>query len=109
MLWCPSLAPVLAIGLDAARNIAILVVFLFVLGAIVSAWLVKTIIQKVVLALVLGLLAFAVYTQRSELQDCVDRVRTDFSREAIEAGRADTQCTFFGTDVTISDPRDSDT
>ena len=99
----------IAIGLDAARNIAIAVVILFVLGAIASAWLMKTIMQKVAVALVLAALAFSVYTQRAAMQDCADQVKANISRNVIDVELADTQCSFFGTDVTISDPRDGDT
>lgn len=98
----------LAIGLDAARNIAIVVVIVFVLGAVASAWLMKTIMQKVAVALVLAVLAFAVYSQRSSLQDCSDQVTANLSRNAIDVELADTTCSFFGNDVTISDPRDRD-
>lgn len=104
-----SLAAVLAIGLDAARNIAIVVVILFVLGAVASAWIMKTIMQKVVAVVVLLLLAFSVYTQRSALQDCADQVKANISRDVIDVELADTQCSFFGTDVNISDPRGRDT
>ena len=99
---------VLALSLDAAKNIAIVVAVLFVGGAIVSAWIMKTIIQKVAVALVLALLAFAVWSQRTSLQDCADKVRENFELEGTDATFVDTDCSFFGTTITISDPREPD-
>ena len=100
--------PVLALSLDAAKNIAIVVAILFVGGAVVSAWIMKTIIQKVAVALILGVLAFAVWSQRTSLQDCADKVRANFELEGTDATFVDTDCSFFGTTITISDPRDPD-
>ena len=99
----------LAIGPQDARNAAIVIVIVFLLGAVGSMWLMKTIVQKAVVALVLAALAFSVYSQRSTLQTCVDDVRGKLSRNVIDEKLADTQCSFFGIDVTISDPRDGDT
>ena len=97
---------VLALSLDAAKNIAIVVAVLFVGGAIAAAWIMKTIMQKVAVALVLSLLAFAVWSQRTSLQDCADKVRENFELEGTQATFVDTDCSFFGTTITISDPRD---
>jgi hypothetical protein len=90
----------LALTLDQAKTIATLAVAVLVVGAIGSAWLMKEIMQKVALVVILGLLAVLVWTQRSSLDDCADRVRA--------AGFSDdTTCSFFGRDVTISTNRDS--
>jgi hypothetical protein len=99
---------VLALSLDAAKNIAIAIVVVFVVGAVVAAWVMKTIIQKVATALVLALLAFAVYSQRTSLQDCADKVKGNFDRVGTSVTVTDTDCSFFGTTVTISDPRDEE-
>lgn len=95
-----------AISLDTAKNIAIVVAILFVLGAIAAAWLMKTILQKVATAGVLALLAFAVWTQRTSLQDCADKVKQNYDREGVDVTFIDTDCSFFGTTITISDPRE---
>lgn len=95
----------LAIGLDTARNVAIVVVVVLVVGAVASAWLMKTIVQKVAVSLVLLLLAFSVYTQRSAMQDCADQVKANLDRTDVQ--RATAECSFFGVDVSISDPRDA--
>lgn len=96
---------VLGITLDTAKNIAIGVVVVFLLGSLLAAWLMKTIIQKVAVAVVLALLAFAVWSQRTSLQECADKVQENFELEGTTASFVDTDCSFFGFDVTISDPR----
>ena len=90
----------LALTLGAAKNIALLVVVVLAVLAIGAAWLMKTIAQKAALAVILGLLAVIVWTQRSSLNECADKVR--------EGGvQVDTTCSFLGKDVKISTTRDS--
>lgn len=96
----------LALTLDTAKNIAIVVTTVFVVGAVVAAWVMKTIIQKLATAFVLALLAFAAYSQRTSLQDCADKVTGNFARVGVDVTVTDTDCSFFGMTVTISDPRD---
>ncbi len=95
----------LALTLDAAKNIAVAVVIVFLAASIAAAWIMKTIVQKVATAFVLLLLAFAVYSQRTSLQDCADKVKGNFAREGTSVTVTDTECSFFGTSVTIKDPR----
>ena len=106
----------IAITLDTAKNIAIVVAIIFIGGAIASLWLMKTIVQKLAVMAVLGLLAFAIWSQRTALQDCADKVQDNFElagkvQDNFElAGTdvllTDSTCSFFGIEVTISDPRD---
>jgi hypothetical protein len=96
---------VLALTLDEAKNIAIIAAAVLLLGAVLSFWVMKSIISKVIVAGLLGLLAFAVWTQRTSLQDCADKVQGNFERVGTEVTVADTDCSFFGVTVTISDPR----
>ena len=87
-----------ALTLGQAKTIGILVVVALVAMAMGSAWLMKTIAQKGAVAIILALLAIVVWTQRSSLDDCADRVQA--------AGlRGDTTCSFFGRDVEISTNR----
>jgi hypothetical protein len=44
----------------------------------VSFWIMKSIVQKLAVAALLALLAFAVWTQRVSLQDCADKVQDSF-------------------------------
>lgn len=109
MRWSsPYSAGVLALTLDDAKTIAIVATTVLVVGAVVSFWIMKTIVQKVAIAVLLGLLAFAVWTQRVALQDCADKVTTNFERSGVDITVADTECSFFGATVTISDPRADD-
>jgi len=98
----------LGITLDTAKNIAIGVVVVFLVGSLLAAWLMKTIVQKIAVAAVLALLAFAVWTQRTSLQECADKVQENFELDGTTANFVDTDCTFFGFEVTISDPRSPD-
>lgn len=92
----------LALTLGQAKNIALAIAAVLVLGAIASAWVMKTIMQKVALVVILGLLAVLVWSQRSSLDECADKVR-----EASAGGvrTIDTTCSFFGRDVQISTDR----
>ena len=94
-----------ALTLENAKNIAIAVVVVFIVGAFLAAWIMKTIVQKLATIFVLGLLAFAVFTQRTSLQDCADKVQGNFARVGTDVTVTDTDCSFFGTTITIKDPR----
>lgn len=95
--------------LETAKTVAVAVVVVFVVGAVASAWLVKTIVQKVATVLVLAALAFAVWTQRDAAQECADAVRENYLDEAADEEPENTECSFFGFTVDISDPRDDGT
>ncbi len=84
-----------ALTLGQAKTIGIVVVVALVVLALVSAWVMKEVGQKVALVVILGLLALLVWTQRSSLDECADKVR--------EGGvRGDTTCSFLGRDIDIS-------
>lgn len=82
----------LALTLGQAKTIAVVVVLVLIAGAVISAWLMNQLIQKLMLIVVLAALAVVVWSERSSLDDCADRVRDE--------GRAAT-CSFLGRDVTI--------
>lgn len=89
---------VIAISLGQAKALALVIVLVLVAGAVVSAWVMKEITQKVVAIVIIGLVALLVWTQRSALDECADKVR--------EGGiRGDTTCSFFGQDVRVSTNR----
>jgi|TARA_R110002110_G_scaffold287541_1_gene501993 uncharacterized membrane protein YfcA len=96
---------VLALTLETAKQLAIAVVVIFVVGAFLAAWMMKTIVQKLATVFVLGLLAFAVFTQRTSLQDCADKVQGNFERIGMDVTVTDTDCSFFGATITVKDPR----
>ncbi|MGB0112524.1 MAG: hypothetical protein WBP59_04845 [Ilumatobacteraceae bacterium] len=94
-----------AITLDQAKTVAVMGATALLVGAIASFWVMKTVMQKVLVAVLLAALAFAVWTQRTALQDCADKVQDSYERAGTNVTIADTECSFFGVDVTISDPR----
>jgi protein-S-isoprenylcysteine O-methyltransferase Ste14 len=91
---------VLALTLGQAKTIAVLVVLVLLALAFAAAWLMKTVAQKAALAVILGLLALLVWTQRTSLEECADKVR--------EGGvQVDATCDFFGRQVRVSTNRSS--
>jgi hypothetical protein len=86
-----------AIDLQQARNIAIGIVVVLAVLAFLSAWLIKSVVSKVITVGLMALLAFAVWTQRASLDDCADRLRA----KADVGDFSETTCSFFGADVTI--------
>jgi len=95
----------LALTLGQAKTIAVLVVVVLVGLAVVSAWIMKELMQKVVLVVVLGLLALLVWTQRASLQECSEKVRA--AGVNINDPDVDTTCSFFGRDIEIKRNSDS--
>lgn len=95
----------LGLTLDNAKTIAIVAATALAVGAVVSFWIMKSIVQKLAVAALLGVLAFAVWTQRVSLQDCADKVQDNFELAGTDIVVTDTECSFFGLTVTISDPR----
>lgn len=93
---------VLALTLGQAKAIAVVLAAVLVIGAVVSAWVMKTVVQKLAAVLLLVLLALVVWSQRASLQDCADRVRDDVS---LNRTSVDTTCTFLGRDVPITTKR----
>jgi Flp pilus assembly protein TadB len=118
---------VLGLSLDEARNIALVGAAAFAVAAIAAIWIMKSIVQKVLVALLLVMLAFAVWSQRESLQECAEQVKVNVTdgivdaatagvgtpttvtpgsetpggESGTESGLPDTTCTFFGVDVTI--------
>lgn len=97
----------LAITFDQAGTIAVVATTGLLVGAIAAFWVMKSLVQKIVTATLLALLAFAVWSQRTALQDCADKVVASYERTGRDVTVADTECSFFGISVTISDPRSS--
>ncbi len=92
------------LSLDTATNIAIALVVLFVVGGILSAWLIRKIVAKVVAIAVFGLLAGLVWSNRADLQDCADKVETALQ---LGASGENLECSIFGFTVEIPDPAPS--
>lgn len=85
----------LGVDLDTVRNGSLFTVAGAVLLALAAVWLVKQVVTKVLTVAILLAIAGLVYSQRTELNDCVDEVRQN-------AGlNDDMECAFFGQDVKI--------
>ena len=87
----------IALSLESAKTIAIVVGIAFVAFAVLSAWVIKNITTKLIMVLVLGGLALGVWSQRTSLQDCADSARA--KAEALDP--SELTCTFFGTKVNV--------
>ena len=84
-----------ALSLDSAKTIAIVVVLVFVALSVISALVIKSIVTKLIMVVLMACLALGVWTQRTSLQDCADKAK---------AGSLDVSgltCTFFGTDIEV--------
>ncbi len=89
----------LALTLGQAKTIAVLVVIVLIALALASAWIMKEVMQKVAVVVILGLVALLVWTQRSSLQECADKVRA--AGVNINDPDVDTTCSFIGRDIEI--------
>jgi hypothetical protein len=87
-----------AMTLDSAKNIGIAVAVGLIALMFAMAIVIKNITTKLISILLIGGLAFGVWTQRSSLQDCADRVK----ERGLAVGSADVTCTSLGSDVKIS-------
>ncbi|MEX0848121.1 MAG: hypothetical protein WD023_10130 [Ilumatobacteraceae bacterium] len=92
-----SSSPLLALSLDSAKQLAIVLVIAFVVLTIVSAMIIKNITTKIIMVVLFGGFALGVWTQRTNLQSCADTVRAKADVGDLSA----TNCTFFGADVEI--------
>ncbi len=87
----------IALSLESAKTIAIVVVIGFVVLSVISALVIKSIVTKLIMVLVLAGLALGVWTQRASLQDCADRAEA----KAAALDVAGLTCTFFGTSINV--------
>jgi hypothetical protein len=95
---------VFGITLDSAKTYASIGVVLLLVAAFVAAWLMKTLVQKLLVFVLFAALAFAVWTQRTALQDCADLVRTNLELSTTVVTDTEDECTFFGVAVSIPAP-----
>jgi len=91
--------------LGEATTIAAVAVGVLIVLALISAWVMKEVMQKVVVVVILGLLALLIWTQRASLEECADKVRA--AGTAMNDPDIDTTCTFFGRDIEITTSRSS--
>lgn len=85
----------IALTLESAKTIAIVVVIVFVVLSVISALVIKSIVTKLIMVVLMACLALGVWTQRSSLQDCADRAKAD----GLDVSGL--TCTFFGTEIEV--------
>jgi len=95
---------VLALDVDAAKNLAIVLVIGFVLLVLVAGIVIKNITMKLLSMLLMIGLALGVWTQRQSLQDCADNVKAKAQVGDFTA----TTCHFFGKDVNVPEVSNKD-
>lgn len=89
-----------AMTLETAKNIGIALAVGLVAFMVIMALVIKNVTAKVVTVLLIGGLAFGVWTQRSSLQDCASKVK---ARGAL-GDTSDVTCSFMGSDIEVSVP-----
>ena len=87
----------LALDVEGAKKIGIVLVFGLTAFAVVSLFVVKQIFTKLLWVVLLSGLALGVWTQRQNLQNCADKVKAATST----TGVTPTKCTFFGGQVDL--------
>jgi hypothetical protein len=87
-----------AMTVESAKNIGIAVAVALVALMLVMAFVIKNVTTKLITVVIIGGLAFVVWTQRSSLQDCADRVKA----RGVLGDTSDVECTFLGSDVKVS-------
>jgi hypothetical protein len=89
-----------AMTFETAKNVGIAVVVGLVALMLMLFMVVKNVTAKVITLVLVGGLAFGVWTQRSALQDCASKVK---DRAAL-GDTSDVVCSFAGSDITINPP-----
>ena len=90
----------LGLEFDTVRNGALIAIAVVIVLALLAAWIVKAVLGKLVVIGLLGALAAVVWSQRTSLVECADRVGATLQAGAVD----DTTCTFLGRDVTVPAP-----
>jgi len=82
-----------ALSLESAKTIAVVIAIAFVAFAVISAWVIKNVMMKIIAILLMIGLGLGVWTQRTNLQDCADRAKAKIGDPIT--------CTFFGSEVSV--------
>jgi hypothetical protein len=89
-----------ALTVDSAKNLAIAVAVALVALMIVLAWVIKSVTTKIISVVIVGGLAFGVWTQRTSLQDCAKKVRD----RGVVGATTEVTCSFMGSDIKVPPP-----
>ena len=90
----------ISMTVDSAKDIGIAIAVVLVVAMVLMAWLIKSVTTKLISVVIVGGLAFGVWTQRSSLEDCARKVK---ARAAL-GDTSDVTCTFLGSDIKVSVP-----
>jgi hypothetical protein len=88
------LVPTLALTVDSAKTIALVVLLALLLIAALVAKITASITKKIVVIVICVGLGAVVWSQRQALQSCADRVRESTDRSQLS-------CSFFGKDIRV--------
>ncbi len=83
----------IALTVDTAKNIAILVLAAVLVAGVLAVKITKTVTQKAVAVVIVLCIGLGVWTQRTNVTDCAEQVRS--------GQESSTTCTFFGQEVTV--------
>jgi hypothetical protein len=86
-----------AMTVESAKNIGIAVAVALVAVMLVMAWLVKNVTAKIISVVIVGGLAFGIWTQRSSLEDCAAKVKA----RGVLGDTTDVTCAFLGSDINV--------
>lgn len=85
---------------DTLKNLALGLSGASLLVAVILMKVISSIVGKVISSAVFVALALAGYSQRAEISNCADKVKS----QATTSASIDTTCTFFGQDITVKVP-----
>ena len=86
-----------AMTVDSAKNIGIAVAVALVMLMLLSAFVIKKATVKLLTIVILGGLAFGMWTQRSSLEDCAGKVKA----RGVLGDTTPVTCTFVGSDIKV--------
>jgi hypothetical protein len=87
-----------ALSIDSAKNVAIVVVVIFLAFTVLSAWVVKNIVGKIISVVILAGLSATAWSQHSNLQTCADKAKAAVVAQGADAS---VKCKLFGWTVTV--------
>lgn len=87
----------IAMTVDTAKNIGIAAAVALVALMLAMAWVIKNVTAKIITVVIVGGLAFGIWTQRSSLQDCAAKVK----ERAALGDTSDVTCSFLGSDINV--------
>lgn len=89
---------VLALTVESAKNVGLLVLAGVLVVGILAVKLMRSVTQKAISLLLTAGIVLGVWTQRANLSDCADQVKSQAAAGTVPS----TTCTFFGTQVELS-------